>query len=466
MKYRDVKNIDDDIFDLLCYIPGTLLEKQEFFMVKGIHVSRSAYWRMWESLKSKFSNVEATELVFKLLMSREPDNLKQLIQRKVKNERVQVPNDEDDLIDSLFFSNGNLRKIGKLYLNFRREAKVEYTNKSNTKISLVEQDSTKYKHDVAISYAGEDREIAVKLANALTEKGLKVFYDKYYEGDMWGKKLSPLLREAYGASTRYVVLIISKHYPNKDSTNFEFNIAKEEAKKREGEFILPVAIDDTILVGLHSDVMRLDYYKYGVNKIVELLIQKITGKKPIKIIEKENELLSQFLDDDKKVLGLLFSMLEEGKIGTFKTSSLMHLFNELDGISTEDFDSSIAILESQGIIEILSVDRFKLTLFGYQKYASHFTSIRPDDDIRDVFLCFNDPEIIMEVDTQQGRSGPKIQQKTRLSILQINYAIRILAEKKYLAPSYGAHGQKPFEFHHVKVTAIGRRKLKQINESK
>lgn len=69
--------------------------------------------------------------------------------------------------------------------------------------------------------------------------------------------------------------LISKYYPVKDWTNFEFSIIKEEAKKRKTEFILPVRLDDTKIVGIRDEVKYLDYRKEGIDGIVDCLWKKI-----------------------------------------------------------------------------------------------------------------------------------------------------------------------------------------------
>ena len=43
------------------------------------------------------------------------------------------------------------------------------------------------KYDIAISFAGEDRPIAERLASLLVTQGLNVFYDAYEQPNLWGK---------------------------------------------------------------------------------------------------------------------------------------------------------------------------------------------------------------------------------------------------------------------------------------
>ncbi len=138
-----------------------------------------------------------------------------------------------------------------------------------------------FEYDIAISFAGEDREIAKNLAEKIRNKRVKVFYDKFYKHDLWGKELTEYFRDVYGARTRFVVILISEHYPVKDWTDFEFSIARAEAKKRQTEFILPIRIDNTKILGIHGDVGYLDYRKEGLDEIVNCLMKKLSTVSPV-----------------------------------------------------------------------------------------------------------------------------------------------------------------------------------------
>ena len=139
--------------------------------------------------------------------------------------------------------------------------------------------STQY--DVAISYASEDETTAKEIAEAMKETGLKVFFAPYEQAQLWGKKLSDVFGETYGGKASYVLVLVSKHYAQKDFTNFEFIIARDEARRRKDEFILPVRLDNTPIVGLHSDVGYIEYNKVGAKEVARLMKQKVSAKTPI-----------------------------------------------------------------------------------------------------------------------------------------------------------------------------------------
>lgn len=135
--------------------------------------------------------------------------------------------------------------------------------------------SKKFEQDVAISYAREDQKIAGDIAKLLVKKGLTVFYDQFSKSELWGKRLSAWFKQKYGKSSRFVLVLISSHYPVKDWTDFEFSIAKAEENKRKSEFILPVKLDETKLAGLPSDKGYLDFNKEGLNGIIDCLVEKV-----------------------------------------------------------------------------------------------------------------------------------------------------------------------------------------------
>ena len=54
-----------------------------------------------------------------------------------------------------------------------------------------------YEYDVALSFAGEDRNYVEQIAELLRSRHIRVFYDEYMVADMWGNDLYVLLDEIY-----------------------------------------------------------------------------------------------------------------------------------------------------------------------------------------------------------------------------------------------------------------------------
>ncbi len=123
--------------------------------------------------------------------------------------------------------------------------------------------------------AGEDRTTVRKVRDSLIKKDINVFFDEDFEWDLIGKNLSDRFKEIYGKNTKYVVAFISKHYKIKEWTDFEFQIAKEEAESRKEEFILPIRLDDTIILDIKRDTGYSDYRIKGTKRISDLLSKKL-----------------------------------------------------------------------------------------------------------------------------------------------------------------------------------------------
>ena len=165
---------------------------------------------------------------------------------------------------------------GEAMINNRQmDATNASTSKNIIQKDIVEKEKHVYKFDVALSFAGEDREVAEEIAIKLKSNGIRVFYDDFQKVDLWGEKLSQHFKETYGTNTRFVIIFVSEHYALKDWTDFEFSIALNEAKTRKREFILPIRIDNTNIVGLHNDVGYLDLNKESVESIVEIIRKKL-----------------------------------------------------------------------------------------------------------------------------------------------------------------------------------------------
>ena len=130
-------------------------------------------------------------------------------------------------------------------------------------------------YDVALSFAGEDRDYVERVAEGLKAAGVSVFYDGFEQVNLWGKDLAEHLGDIYGTRSRFVVLFLSKAYAAKAWPNHEkqFALGRQLAtgKKR----VLPVRFDDTAVAGLPPTLGYLDLRVLTPEKLVELIRQKV-----------------------------------------------------------------------------------------------------------------------------------------------------------------------------------------------
>ena len=132
-----------------------------------------------------------------------------------------------------------------------------------------------YEYDVALSFAGEQREFVREVAKILHENyQLKVFFDEFEESNLWGKNLYEYLYEIYSKKAKYVIIFVSREYKEKIWTNHERQASQERALKEKNEYILPVRFDDTAIPGLAETIAYIDATKYSPYDIAILFAKK------------------------------------------------------------------------------------------------------------------------------------------------------------------------------------------------
>jgi hypothetical protein len=134
-----------------------------------------------------------------------------------------------------------------------------------------------YEYDVAISYAGEDRQYAEQLADVLRSHGIKVFYDKYEEATLWGKNLYDHLSDLYQHKARYCVMLLSQHYASKVWTNLERQAAQARAFQEHKEYLLPIRLDTTEIIGILPTIAYFDWPPVTAQYIANAIMEKLAG---------------------------------------------------------------------------------------------------------------------------------------------------------------------------------------------
>jgi hypothetical protein len=112
--------------------------------------------------------------------------------------------------------------------------------------------------DVALSFAGAQRDCVEQVALALQEQGVRCFYDADEQIDLWGKYLAEELPAIYGEQTAAVVVFVSAEYAARDWTRYERRVALARAVRERREYVLPARFDDTPLPGLLSDMVTVN----------------------------------------------------------------------------------------------------------------------------------------------------------------------------------------------------------------
>lgn len=135
--------------------------------------------------------------------------------------------------------------------------------------------TSEFAYDVCISFAGEDRECARKIAETFRNRKIRVFFDEYERSQLWGKDLYTHLDSIYRTSARFCVMLLSRHYARKLWTNLERQSAQARAFSENEEYILPVRLDDTEIPGIRPTVGYIDLRAIAVEDLASLLASKL-----------------------------------------------------------------------------------------------------------------------------------------------------------------------------------------------
>lgn len=130
--------------------------------------------------------------------------------------------------------------------------------------------------DVCLSFAGEQRDYVERIAIALKEAGLKVFYDqdKDIAALLWGRDLVEVLDYVYRQGSRFCVMFISSDYAEKAWTRHERRSALARALD-EDEYVLPARFDDTELPGFRPTIGYVDLREIAPATLVDFILEKL-----------------------------------------------------------------------------------------------------------------------------------------------------------------------------------------------
>jgi len=158
-----------------------------------------------------------------------------------------------------------------------RDLKVSYKKVDTAKPPEVKAKAvTDYEYDVALSYASEDITFPERLAELLGQRGVKVFFDKRFEVELWGADLYRHFNHIFKTSAKYCIIFASENYSKKIWTNHELKAAQARAlEEGEKEYILPVRLDDTEIPGLLPTVKYVDARTTTVEQLAEMVIAKL-----------------------------------------------------------------------------------------------------------------------------------------------------------------------------------------------
>ena len=170
--------------------------------------------------------------------------------------------------------------------NQEAEFKDEMVESDSTEIpddylgsgDVVQNDNMKgkFKFDVALSFAGEQREYVEEVFDYLKKNKIQVFYDKDKEIALWGEDLAEYFDDVFRVSSEYCVMFISREYEEKSWTIHERRSALARALEERRTYVLPARFDDTDLPGLRPTIKYIELSEFSPVEFAKIIIKKIS----------------------------------------------------------------------------------------------------------------------------------------------------------------------------------------------
>jgi hypothetical protein len=132
-------------------------------------------------------------------------------------------------------------------------------------------------YDVALSFAGEQRQYVDAVATGLEAANVHVFYDRFEDARLWGEDLTEVFEKVFLHGARFVVMFTSKEYADRMWPTYERRAAVESAMARREAYILPVRFDDTSIPGVRATIGYQDARTKSPGEIVHLILEKLAG---------------------------------------------------------------------------------------------------------------------------------------------------------------------------------------------
>ncbi len=130
-------------------------------------------------------------------------------------------------------------------------------------------------YEVALSFAGEQREYVERVARALQSRKVVAFYDDFEKVRLWGKDLIEELHEVFERKAALSVMFISKEYVDKVWPQHERRSILSRAVREKSEYVLPVRFDDTLVPGLPGSIKYEEADDHSPEGLAEMIAEKL-----------------------------------------------------------------------------------------------------------------------------------------------------------------------------------------------
>jgi hypothetical protein len=113
-----------------------------------------------------------------------------------------------------------------------------------------------FEFDFAISFAGENRELARMIASQLEILDFSIFFDEFYEANYLGKAWGSQFEDIFKNRARFIVAILDRYHREKIWPTFERDCFVPRIVE---EAVIPIYLDDTPFPGIPKDIVGINF---------------------------------------------------------------------------------------------------------------------------------------------------------------------------------------------------------------
>jgi hypothetical protein len=110
--------------------------------------------------------------------------------------------------------------------------------------------------EIAISFAGENRQLAKYIAEQLESIDVSIFLDEHYEANYLGKAWSKEFERIFVHDSRYVICLLDINHREKIWPTFERECFRKRVSDAE---VIPILLDETVFVGIPDDIVGIRF---------------------------------------------------------------------------------------------------------------------------------------------------------------------------------------------------------------
>jgi hypothetical protein len=132
-----------------------------------------------------------------------------------------------------------------------------------------------FEFDIAISFAGENRDLAKKFADKIEIFDVSVFYDELYESNLLGKALTKQFTRIFNDQSRFILCLLDSYHKDKIWPTFERETFKLRLSE---EAIIPVYLDDSVFLGIPEDIYGFDMKKTRTEDDIDNAVIKLVER--------------------------------------------------------------------------------------------------------------------------------------------------------------------------------------------